>query len=176
MEKLRIIQAQRKNLEDLRGLMSLAGKSGDTRYFEEAFARQDQGRLKIFLAGFEGDSSGTFQICGYCLLNWSPKYALFKKLGIAEVQDLNVVQAHRRQGVGERLIRCCEEYVRDEGGAQIGIGVGLDGSFGAAQRLYVRLGYIPDGYGVTYDREFVPSGTIHPIDEQLSLMMVKELT
>ena len=158
--------------------MSSAGdKNKNTEiYFEEAFKRQDVGSLQIFLVGFEADGDTSFQICGYCFLNFTPKYALFKKLGIAEVQDLNVEQYYRRQGVGKRLIRHCEEQVRDKGFAQIGIGVGLDGSFGAAQRLYVRMGYVPDGYGVTYDREFVACGDIFPIDDRLSLMMVKELT
>ena len=47
--------------------------------------------------------------------------------------------------------------------------------FGAAQRLYCKLGYIPDGNGVTYDREAVRAGDMRAVDDLLCLMMVKAL-
>jgi hypothetical protein len=39
-----------------------------------------------------------------------------------------------------------------------GIGVGLDASYGAAQRLYARRGYVPDGRGLTSKSAHVPHG------------------
>jgi hypothetical protein len=57
----------------------------------------------------------------------------------------------------------------------MGIGVGLHRAFGAAQRLYIRLGYIPDGNGITYDRLQIAPGEFRPVDDDLCLIMVKEL-
>jgi len=47
--------------------------------------------------------------------------------------------------------------------------------FGTAQRLYHRMGYMPDGAGVVFDRQNVQSGDIRPIDERLCLMLVKSI-
>lgn len=112
---------------------------------------------------------------GYCILNWQPKYAYFRHLGIAEIQTLVVDSTLRRRGIASALIACCEDKARAAGHKQIGIGVGLHSGFGAAQSLYVKRGYVPDGQGVTYDREIVAGGEFRPVDDQLCLMMIKAL-
>lgn len=143
-------------------------------YFERCFERQTLGELDIVLAWKEGNGAQG-QAIGYALLNWQPKYAYFKKNDIPEIQDLNVVSVHRRQGIGCAIIEFCESRVSGKGYKQMGIGVGLDASFGAAQRLYVSMGYIPDGNGISYDRKQVVVGEFRPIDENLCLMMSKEI-
>ena len=57
----------------------------------------------------------------------------------------------------------------------MGISVALGASYGPAQRLYATLGYMPDGNGVTYDRMAVGFGEMRPVDDDLCLMMVKDL-
>jgi len=108
-------------------------------------------------------------------LNWSPKYKFFALERIPEIQDLYVESDHRGQGYGRALIEYCEGVVAQSGGDRIGIGVGLTASYGAAQRLYVQMGYIPDGFGVTHDRMPVTAGAFKAIDDDMSLMMVKAL-
>jgi len=144
-------------------------------YFERCFERQALGEIDIVMAWKEGvgHSAQEVKAVGYALLNWQPKYALFKKLDLPEIQDLNVIDEHRQQGVGRGVIEFCERRASKKGYTQIGIGVGLDASFGAAQRLYVSMGYIPDGSGISYDRIQVASGEFKPIDENLCLMMSK---
>jgi len=115
------------------------------------------------------------QSAGYCLLNWEPKYGLYKKLNIPEIQDLNILPQFRQQGLATALINHCEKLALAKGLTQMGISFALDASYGAAQRLYVKLGYVPDGNGVTYDRSFVRAGDFHPVDDDLCLMMVKDL-
>ncbi len=138
-------------------------------YYERCIERHGLQEIKIIMAELDGVG------IGYALFNRQPKYALFKKLGLPEVQDLNVHHRYRRQGAGQLLVEACEACARAEGYSDIGIGVGLDQSFGAAQRLYIRLGYIPDGVGVSYDRQQVAAGEFRPIDENLCLMMTKKL-
>ncbi len=144
-------------------------------YFDRCFERQALGELDIIIAWKEnaGHSGQEGIAVGYALLSWQPKYALFKKIDIPEIQDLNVVSLHRRQGIGRAIIECCERRASKKGYTEIGIGVGLDASFGAAQRLYVSMGFIPDGSGISYDRKLVASGEFRPVDENLCLMMSK---
>lgn len=142
----------------------------DTDYYLHVLERTQKGEIDIVIADLRGEP------CGYALLNWQPKYAYFKKFGLPEIQDLNVLRDYRRQGVGAQIIGFCENLAREKGHKEMGIGVGLDHTFGAAQRLYARLGYIPDGAGVTYDRKQVAVGEFYPIDMNLSLMMHKNLS
>lgn len=61
----------------------------------------------------------------------------------------------------------------------VGIGVGLyagvEGGYGAAQRLYVKRGYIPDGKGVTYQYKPTIPGNSYPLDDDLVLWFTKKL-
>lgn len=57
----------------------------------------------------------------------------------------------------------------------MGIAFGLHSSYGAAQRLYIKLGYIPDGQGATYDRKQIAYGDFKPVDDDLCLMLMKAL-
>lgn len=150
-------------------LVEKLGFSVERDYYERCLERQKSQELQIVMAFLAGEPAG------YCILNWQPKYAYFKKCGLPEIQDLNVLREYRKQGIGKAIIQFCENEVRKNGYDEIGIGVGLDGGFGAAQRLYVKSGYIPDGVGVTYDRIQVGAGEFRPIDENLSLMMTKKL-
>ncbi|MNJ81424.1 hypothetical protein D3C77_802310 [compost metagenome] len=56
----------------------------------------------------------------------------------------------------------------------VGIGVGLFASYGPAQRLYARRGYIPDGRGISYKDELVEKGSMVRVDHDLALYMIKE--
>lgn len=145
-------------------------------YFEELLAHQGEGKRVLYIAEIP-DPAGALlpTLAGYCLLNYVPRYALFARLGMPETQDLNVHPEYRRHGLGTALIAHCEDRARAGGHRQIGISVGLHPGFGAAQRLYARLGYVPDGHGVTYDRRTVSEGEIRPVDDLLCLMMVKDL-
>ena len=64
-------------------------------------------------------------------------------------------------------------------GDVVGIGVGLyggdDGGYGAAQRLYVAQGYIPDGRGVTYNYRYVVPGSNVQCDDDLVLWFTRQL-
>jgi GNAT superfamily N-acetyltransferase len=109
---------------------------------------------------------------GFVVLNHDPKYLPYKKLNIPEIQDLYIMPDHRRQGWATQLINFCETQA---GTYMIGISVPLSAEYGGAQRLYSQLGYFPDGNGVTYDRERVIHNAHVRVDDDLCLMMVKDL-
>lgn len=153
----------------LEALLSAMGKQLDEGYFEFCLKEQQEGRREIYI--LRKDSAD----CGYGILNWTPRYGLYSRLGIAEVQDVNVIPEYRRQGIASAFIEYCEKAALDKGHEMIGISVGLTADFGAAQALYVKRGYIPDGNGVTYDRDPVSIGDTLVMNDNLCLMLIKEL-
>ena len=163
-----------KDISAFWNLLEKGGLAHDREYYERCLERSEMQEMDVILA-FLRDSPGGEETVGFCLMNWQPKYALFKKTGIPEIQDLNVLKTYRRRGFGRDILVFCEGFAREKGHQDIGIGVGLDSRFGAAQRLYARMSYIPDGSGVSYDRKQVACGEMRPIDENLCLMMTKPL-
>lgn len=161
--------AEKSDIPALYSLKAALGYGKDPGYFERCLEEQDLNKRAVLVAARDAG------LLGWGMLNWQPQYPLYKRLNIPEIQDLNVIPSARRQGVATAIIQKCEDLARAQNHTQTGISVGLYADYGAAQRLYVRLGYIPDGYGVTYDRVAVTPGEIRPIDDNLCLMMVKEL-
>ena len=169
MADIRIIPAGQDDIPRLDALVDVLGYYNAPGYFERCIAEQNEGKRAVFIAMLGGKD------VAYAMINWQPGYAPFRRLNIPEIQDINTISAARRQGVATALIRHCEDAAREKGFSEIGIGVGLHSGYGNAQRLYVKLGYVPDGAGVTYDREPVTPIEMRPIDDNLSLMMLKSL-
>ncbi len=166
----KVIPAEKEDLARLYNVAKLMHVTHEKGYFEKCLEEKSAGKREILLAEIEGE------VVGYIQLIWSPVYQLFKKLGIPEIQDLNVEPSARSQGIGAALVDACEELVIARGCAEIGIGFGVDSSFGAAQRLYIKRGYIPDGNGVCYDEEPIPSNAMRSVDKLLTLKLIKELS
>jgi GNAT superfamily N-acetyltransferase len=115
------------------------------------------------------------QPAGYVILNLSPRYAPFQRLNIPEFQDLSVAPLFQRQGIGRALVQFCESFCQKSGHDYLGAAVALTANYGTAQQLYAKMGYIPDGCGVTYNREPIRQGSFQVIDDQLTLMLIKEI-
>lgn len=130
--------------------------------------------LKRFLwvAFVDGD------IAGYVTLKLNSQYEPFAKNKIPEISDLNVLQKSTMQGIGTRLISEAEIKTL-EFSDTVGIGVGLYGGadlgYGPAQKLYVKLGYVPDGLGVTYNYNPCIPGEPYKLDDDLILWMQKKI-
>jgi GNAT superfamily N-acetyltransferase len=119
--------------------------------FQRYLHEQIAGSRTCFVAIIDG------QFAGYATVNWRPTYAGFADLNIPEIQDLNVLTKYRRKGIATRLLDRAEtEAARRL--RVVGISVGLHSGYNAAQRLYAKRGYIPDGRGITYRNCFVQEG------------------
>ena len=57
-----------------------------------------------------------------------------------------------------------------------GIGVGLTKDYGAAQRLYVKCGYIPTGEGITHHDKILKYDEQIRIDDETILWFTKNLS
>lgn len=156
---------------DLESVLTCAqGHESDPAYFLQSLAEQQEGKRLVFLAVMQED-----KISGFVHYNRAPAYQPFRSLNVPEIQDLYVAPFFRRAGIARALIGACEARARVEGLQEIGIGVGIGAEFGPAQNLYGRLGYVPDGAGVVFDRDPVRCGEVKPVDNRLCLMMIKNL-
>jgi GNAT superfamily N-acetyltransferase len=114
------------------------------------------------------------QFAGYLLIYWISGYKPFREKRIPEIVDFNVLPEFRRKGIGSRLMDKAEyEIVKISPIA--GIGVGMTPDYGAAQRLYVLRGYIPDGLGLHWRDHYVQFGETVRMDDDLALYLTKEL-
>jgi GNAT superfamily N-acetyltransferase len=115
------------------------------------------------------------KIVGYGNLLPSSEYPHFKQNRIPEINDVWVFEENRKKGIATALIAHLEQLAKQKGYTTIGIGVGLYQDYGTAQKLYFRLGYKPDGEGITYKHASVIPGEKYPIDDDLILWLKKHL-
>ncbi|MCB1537602.1 MAG: GNAT family N-acetyltransferase [Rhodospirillales bacterium] len=164
-QDIRVIHLKSHDIERAARFFNYDRTGYDDRALRECMA---QGAWGVLLA----ETADGVDIGG-CYLNWVPKYPLYRRLELPELQDLRVSPDWRRRGVATRLIATCEDMARGGGARGMGLSVGLYADYGPAQRLYTKLGYVPDGQGVTYDRVAVVPGARHPVDDDLTLMLLK---
>jgi GNAT superfamily N-acetyltransferase len=114
------------------------------------------------------------QFAGYLTIVWFSDYLPFRTAGIPEIVDFNVLQKFQRQGIGSMLMNKAEQRIAAVS-SKAGIGVGLTADYGAAQILYVRRGYIPDGQGAISHNHSLRYGEAVKVDDGLALYLTKEL-
>jgi GNAT superfamily N-acetyltransferase len=114
------------------------------------------------------------QFAGYLTICWQSSYAPFREKKIPEIMDFNVLPKFRRMGVGTQLMDRAESEI-EKVNPVAGIGVGMTRDYGAAQRLYVLRGYIPDGNGLYSMGRPIQYGNTFKVDDNLALYLIKEL-
>jgi len=114
------------------------------------------------------------QFAGYLTICWKSTHPPFHKAKIPEIVDFNVLPKFRRQGIGTALMDTAESEIASVS-RLAGIGVGMTSDYGAAQRLYVLRGYVPDGRGLFYKNHSTPQGEQVTVDDDLVLYFTKEL-
>lgn len=140
---------------------------------ETQYRRHLQEQMAGTRTCFVATLSGRF--AGYVTVNWRPTYAGFADMNVPEIQDLNVLARFRRTGIASRLLDRAEAEAAQHSPV-VGIGVGLHPGYNAAQRLYVKRGYVPDGRGITYRDHFVDEGAQVKFDDDLVMHLTKRLT
>lgn len=143
--------------------------NGGFKKWNQRLAEHEDGRRIAWLA--ESDTG----LVGYGSILWASPYGPFRQQEIPEIQDLVVAEAWRKQGIATALIGTAEERARRQGCKRIGMGVGLYGDYGSAQRLYVRMGYSPDGLGITCKYLPATPGGQFKLDDDLLLWLTKLL-
>lgn len=136
--------------------------------YERYYAARQAGTQDTLVAFVDGE------FAGYTTIKYASAYAPFRDKGIPEISDLNVRQVYQRRGLGAYIIQKSEERIlkrRDVAG----IGMALLPEYGVAQRLYCKLGYLPDGRGVAYKYQTPAYGAVVKADDDLVLWMTRQL-
>lgn len=137
--------------------------------WDELMKEHTEGVRTLVVAEKDGET------VGYCSLLYTSKYPPLRDAHIPEINDLVVAPPARKQGIARSIIEHLEQVAREKGHKAIGICVGLYSHYGQAQRLYVKMGYIPDGKGTFYDNHPCTPGQTYKLDDELVIGFTKEL-
>ncbi len=137
--------------------------------YERYLQEQHDGAREILVARWQG------AFAGYVTIVWRSVYEPFAAAGIPEVSDFNVLPQFRRRRIGSALMDGAERRIAARA-KTAGIGVGLHHDYGAAQRLYVLRGYVPDARGITAYGRRLNWGDDAKIDDDLVLWLTKALS
>jgi GNAT superfamily N-acetyltransferase len=168
MKHLVIRPLESRDVAPISAAFSAVGWNKPRAQYERYHAEQQSGLRTVFVAFVGGG------FAGYVTVVWSPTYPPFRADKIPEIQDFNVLPPFRRRGIGTRLMDEAERKVSERSGVA-GIGVGMSPDYGAAQRLYVLRGYVPDGRGLTRDGSPVRQGDEITVNDGLVLYLTKSL-
>jgi len=136
--------------------------------YERYYREQTEGTRTVLVAELDGG------FVGYLTIVWESGYPPFRDGGIPEIVDFNVLAAHQRRGIGTILMDEAERTM-SERSTVAGIGVGLTADYGAAQILYAKRGYVPDGRGLYYDGKQLGHGDETTVDDSLCLYFTKQV-
>ncbi len=136
--------------------------------YERYYAEQDAGERDVLVA----EVAGVF--VGYVTVVWRSEYQPFDERAIPEIVDLNVLIAFQRRGIASALLDAAEARIAVRSSVA-GIGVGMTADYGAAQMLYVRRGYVPDGRGLAYHARTLHYGDATIVDDDLVLYLTKRV-
>ncbi len=169
MNNIILVPLHKSDLNEVVAAFDKIGWNKPIATYEKYLEEQTMGERSIFIAKCHD------KFCGYITLKWQSEYLPFKDKDIPEISDLNVLPEYRKHGIGTQLIQACERLGKQKGKIVIGIGVGLTEDYGSAQRLYFKLGYMPNGKGLHYQNNPVPHGTSVTADDDLTIFLIKEL-
>lgn len=114
------------------------------------------------------------QFAGFVTIRWQSNNPRFRAENIPFIHHLEVFDPFQRQGVASRLLDEAEQLIATRA-TKAGITVGLFAAYGAAQRLYAKRGYVPDGRGVCQGQRPIQFGENVTIDHDLLLWLTKDL-
>jgi GNAT superfamily N-acetyltransferase len=167
-ERIKIRHFETRDIETISQAFEEIGWDKPASQFERYLSEQVSGARTVLVALWQG------HFAGYLTIVWQSDYPPFAQESIPEIVDFNVLPKYRRRGIGTCLMEQAEGLVAQRSPV-IGIGVGMTADYGAAQRLYVKRGYVPDGRGL-YQHRWLEYGVRVTVDDALALCFTKSLT
>ena len=114
------------------------------------------------------------EAAGYVFVYPDSPWGAFGGRGLPEIVDFAVLEKFRRRGVGSALMDTAERIAARYADT-VYLGVGLHSGYGAAQRMYAKRGYVPDGSGVWYGGRIAEPYADVNNDDDLALYLSKKL-
>lgn len=158
----------RKDIPEIAKAFQQLGWNKPVSQYERYLAQQELGVRNVYIAFVDGQFAGYLTIC------WESSYKPFLVKSIPEIVDFNVLPKFRRLGIGTQLMDKAESEIAKVS-SLAGIGVGMNADYGAAQRLYILRGYIPDGLGLHWRDHHVHYREEIIVDDELALYLTKDL-
>ena len=147
---------------------ALQGWNKPAEQFRVYYDEQSRGERQVFVATADG------KIAGYATLLPHDRSGPFKDTDIPMIVDFNVLIKYQKRGIGTAILDYIENLVSGYS-AFICLGVGLHHGYGAAQRMYVKRGYVPDGSGVWFNGERLEPYKPCVNDDTLILYFLKQM-
>ena len=146
------------------------GMEKPRRVLELYIDEQNKSEVHLFMAEYNGS------VAGFAALYPSAKEGPLAGQNVPEISDFNVFVRYRRKGIGNKILDAAEGVAFEIGEAKmITLGVGLHSGYGAAQRIYFKRGYLPNGSGVWYRGKPLDSYAECRNDDNLNLYLTKLL-
>jgi len=136
--------------------------------YQKYLSEQTTGAREVLIA-----ETGS-EFAGYLTIVRQSDFLPFREKDLPEIVDFNVLIKFRNRGIGAKLMEAAENLIA-ENYQTVGIRVGLTRDYGAAQRMYVKRGYVPDGLGISQAGNFLRYGDKITVDDSLNLHFIKEL-
>ena len=127
-----------------------------------------EGKCVALVAEYKGNVAGYFNVYPNTMCG------LYGGKGYPELIDLGVLKKYRKHGIGNILMQVAEDVARQYADMAI-IGVGLHRDYGAAQRMYIKRGFIPDGTGVWWQNKPLEPYADFKNDDEAAIYMYKKL-
>lgn len=166
--KIQIRKIRKSDCQAISNAFYQQGWSKPVSQYEEYVAYQESGERDVLLAEWNGEFSG------YLTIKWKSDYIPFQKDAIPEIVDFNVLKKFQRRGIGASLMDEAEARIKKVS-EYAGIGFGVYEDYGAAQMLYIKRGYIPDGNGLVKDSVPLKFGEKITIDHSVVFCLTKKL-
>ena len=163
---IRLLQAQ--DIQPIAAAFAQLGWHKPASQYAQYLVEQQAGTREVWVA-FVAE-----QFVGYVCILWHSDYLPFAEADTPEIADFNVLPAYRRQRIGTQLMDHAEARIASRSPIA-GIGVGMTADYGAAQRMYVLRGYVPDGRGLAHNGRPLPYGEQVTVDDELALYFTRSV-
>lgn len=144
------------------------GWNQTTEKYEMRLKHQREGKAFALVAEYNNN------VAGYINVYLNADSGAFANQGIPEIVDFGVLEKYREKGIGSKLMDVAES-IAGKLCDRVCLSVGLHSGYGAAQRMYVKRGYIPDGTGAWYGGSVCPQYENCCNDDDLVLFFSKNL-
>ena len=126
------------------------------------------GKCTSLVAEYKGN------VAGYINVYPNAMGGSFGGKGLPEIVDFGVLQKYRNHGIGTVLMQIAEN-IAGKYADTVYLGVGINKNYGAAQRLYAKRGFIPDGTGLWYNNKVLEPYADMKNDDDAAIYMSKKL-
>jgi GNAT superfamily N-acetyltransferase len=141
----------------------------DAPTLDAVFAEHDNGASTTILE-YEAE-----RLVGIVTIRWHSRYPPFRDQQIPLIQNIEIRYHDRGRGLGNALLERAEQEIAQRSPIA-GLCVGMFDEYGAAQRLYAKRGFVPDGRGVCRGHTPLRYGEQITVGHDLLLWLVKDVT